>query len=62
MKAMYAATSSHTHQRFFFFSMFTLIPPHPFVLKLSLILLGIGMVVGLIGSFFSVTRYLRWKR
>jgi len=43
-------------------NMFTLIPPHPFVLKLSLILLGIGMVVGLIGSFFSVTRYLRWKR
>ena len=33
-------------------------PPHPFVLQLSLILLGIGMVVGLIGSFMSVTKYL----
>lgn len=43
-------------------SIFKLIPPHPFVLYLSLILLCIGMVVGFIGSFFSVTKYLRWKR
>ena len=45
-----------------FSEMFKLTPPHPFVLQLSLILLGIGMVVGLIGSFMSVTKYLRWKR
>ena len=45
-----------------FSEMFKMTPPHPFVLQLSLILLGIGMVVGLIGSFMSVTKYLRWKR
>jgi cell division transport system permease protein len=43
-------------------AMFKLIPPDPFVGQLSLILLAIGVIVGLIGSFFSVTRYLRWKR
>ena len=45
-----------------FSEMFKLTPPHPFVLQLSLVLLGIGMAVGLIGSFMSVTKYLRWKR
>ena len=45
-----------------FSEMFQLIPPHPFVLYLSGILIAIGMVVGLIGSFMSVTKYLRWKR
>ncbi|MEG0176670.1 permease-like cell division protein FtsX [Anaerorhabdus sp.] len=43
-------------------SMFVLISPHPFVLEVSLLLLGVGMLVGLIGSFLSVTKYLRWKR
>ncbi len=43
-------------------NMFTLIPPHPFVLYLALILLGVGSVVGLIGSLLSVNKYLRWKR
>ena len=43
-------------------AMFRLIEPEPFVKQISLALLLIGMVVGLIGSFFSVTRYLRWKR
>lgn len=42
--------------------MFVMIPPHPFVLQIAGVLLGIGMVVGLIGSFFSVNKYLRWKR
>ncbi|NLC96805.1 MAG: ABC transporter permease [Erysipelotrichaceae bacterium] len=42
--------------------MFVMIPPHPFVLQIAVILLGIGMVVGFIGSFFSVNKYLRWKR
>jgi len=39
-----------------------MVEPHPFVLFLSLLLTGIGMTVGLVGSFFSVTKYLRWKR
>ncbi|MEG0077513.1 permease-like cell division protein FtsX [Anaerorhabdus sp.] len=43
-------------------SMFIMIPPHPFVLQISLLLLVVGMLVGLIGSFLSVTKYLRWKR
>lgn len=46
----------------FFTNMFELVSVYPFVLFLSGILLLIGMLVGLIGSFISVTRYLRWKR
>lgn len=42
--------------------MLQLIPPEPFVYQMALGLLLIGMLVGLIGSYFSVTRYLRWKR
>ena len=42
--------------------MFKLIPPSQFVGKASLTLLLIGVLVGLIGSFLSVTKYLRWKR
>lgn len=41
---------------------FVLEPVFPFVFYLSGILLAIGVTVGFIGSFFSVTRYLRWKR
>ncbi len=40
----------------------TLTEPMPFIRNLCLALLLIGMIVGLIGSWFSVTRYLRWKR
>jgi cell division transport system permease protein len=42
--------------------MFTLIPAKPFALYAALVLLGLGVLVGLIGSFFSVNKYLRWKR
>lgn len=42
--------------------MFVLQPVYPFTLYLSGLLLGIGVVVGFIGSFVSVSRYLRWKR
>ncbi len=42
--------------------MFSLISPIPFVWYVSLAILVIGMLVGLIGSFFSVNKYLRWKR
>ena len=47
---------------FWFTRLFTMIPPHPFVLHLAVILTGIGVLVGLGGSFLSVSRYLRWKR
>lgn len=43
-------------------SMFHLIQPYPFVFYVSGCLLIIGILVGLIGSYFSVTRYLRVKR
>lgn len=43
-------------------NMFILIKPHPFVLYLALTLLLLGVFVGLIGSLFSVNKYLRWKR
>lgn len=42
--------------------MFTLLAPDPFVKQVSLAVLLIGIIVGFVGSFFSVTKYLRWKR
>ena len=46
----------------FMSSMFVLQDVYPLTLQISLLLVGISMVVGLVGSFFSTTRYLRWKR
>lgn len=43
-------------------NMFKLVRPFPFVYYLGGILLGLGVVVGFIGSVLSVNRYLRWKR
>lgn len=43
-------------------SMFTLQPIIPFALQVCGLLVGSGMLVGLIGSFFSTTKYLHWKR
>lgn len=43
-------------------TIFSLIPPHPFVLYVAAILLGGGVLVGFVGSFLSVTKYLRWRR
>lgn len=43
-------------------NMFKLVPPIPFVYYLAGILVGLGVVVGFIGSILSVNRYLRWKR
>ncbi len=36
--------------------------PDPLLWKIGYILLAAGMVVGIIGSFYAITRYLRWKR
>ena len=41
---------------------FTLVEPYPFLLYLSLMILGIGIVVGFIGSYLSVSKLLRNKR
>lgn len=42
--------------------LFALRPIYPFVLQISYLLAILGVVVGLIGSFISVTRYLHVKR
>ena len=46
----------------FLSDMFQLQAVYPMTIQISLILIGIGMVVGLVGSFLSTTKYLRWKR
>ena len=43
-------------------AMFKLQPVYPFTLYVGLILLGTGIVVGILGSLFAVSKYLRWKR
>ena len=43
-------------------NMFSLIVPDPFIYQICGALLIIGMMVGLLGSFLSLTKYLRWKR
>lgn len=42
--------------------MFTLLPTFPFIGYICLGILGIGMIVGLFGSFLAVNKNLRWKR
>lgn len=44
------------------FGAFVLIEPHPFVLYVAGLLLAIGIVVGFVGSYISVFKYLRLKR
>ncbi len=46
----------------FFSAIFKLMPLSPFLYYLVGLLLLTGMMVGLIGSYVSVTRYLRWRR
>lgn len=43
-------------------NLFTLHAVFPFVYQISGILVSIAVLVGLFGSFISVTRYLRWSR
>ncbi len=43
-------------------SIFVLRPTFPFVYQLSYLLVMLGMIVGLLGSFISVSRYLRTVR
>lgn len=45
-----------------FTNMFVLKEVFPLSIQISCILISIGMLVGLVGSFFSTTKYLRWKR
>lgn len=43
-------------------AMFSLQPVFPFVFQVSGMLLLAGIIVGFVGSFLAVTKYLRWKR
>jgi cell division transport system permease protein len=43
-------------------NMFKLVKPYPFIFYVGGILVGLGVIVGFIGSILSVNRYLRWKR
>lgn len=43
-------------------NMFSLQKVMPFTLQICGALIGSGMLVGLLGSFFSTTKYLHWKR
>lgn len=45
-----------------FSSMFALQPPMPFALVIALCLIALGVGVGILGSAFSVNKYLKWKR
>ena len=42
--------------------MFKMQPVIPFAIYVSVALLATGMIVGMLGSFFAVNKYLRWKR
>lgn len=45
-----------------FSSLFTLQAPMPFIWYIALLLIVMSMIVGVVGSFFSVNKYLKWKR
>lgn len=45
-----------------FSNVFALQPINPFILQIIAILIITGMLVGIVGSFLSTTKYLRWKR
>lgn len=46
----------------FMSSMFVMQRPFPFVWLIGGTLLGCGALVGIVGSFLAVSKYLRWKR
>lgn len=43
-------------------NMFVMQEPFPFTMYISIALIISGAVVGMLGSFFAVTKYLRWRR
>lgn len=46
----------------FMSEMFTLVEVFPFVFYVCAFLMGIGMIIGMIGSFLASRKYLRWSR
>ncbi|MDO4467315.1 MAG: permease-like cell division protein FtsX [Bacillota bacterium] len=47
---------------FFMSELLPLLPPIPFILQVSLLLMVTGMFVGGIGSYLAARKYLRWAR
>ena len=43
-------------------SIFHLVRPFPFVYYVAAIMLAVGILVGIMGSWISINRYLRWRR
>ena len=57
---IYGYTTIYNHFHGYLFTQFIkLIPPTPFVYSVSLLLVGIGMVVGMFGSLRAVKKYLK---
>ena len=52
----------HVMNGMFFSDMMSMLKPYPFVLCTSGGILLIGMVVGMLGSYLAVRKYLRWTR
>lgn len=52
----------HVMNGMFFSNMMTMLNPYPFVVWTSLGIFCIGMVVGMLGSYLAVRKYLRWTR
>lgn len=52
----------HVLDGHFLSSMFVMQKVHPFASYICVILMVCGMLVGTIGSFLAVSKYLRWKR
>lgn len=52
----------HVMNGMFFSNMMTMLDPYPFVMWTSLAIFCIGMVVGMLGSYLAVRKYLRWTR
>lgn len=46
----------------FLSDLFTLLKPFPFTIYISLGLIGIGLLVGMLGSLMASRKYLRWTR
>ena len=52
----------HMMNGMFFSDMMSMLNPYPFILYTALGILLMGMIVGMLGSYLAVRKYLRWTR
>lgn len=52
----------HMMNGMFFSQMMRMVNPYPFVIWTSLAIVLVGMIVGMLGSWLAVRKYLRWTR